>query len=41
MIKVVHEDYPRLLLEFIAKRQSWLGERAREMLGKEAAAWSD
>ena len=38
VIKVVHEDYPRLLLEFIAKRQSWLGECAREMLGKEAAA---
>jgi glutathione S-transferase len=32
VIRVVQSDYPTLLLEFIAKRHSWLGECAREFL---------
>ena len=37
VIKVVRQDYPALLLRFVARRESWLGERAREMLDRAAA----
>jgi glutathione S-transferase len=36
--RVVRKDYPTLLLEFIGKRESWLGERAREILAGQYAA---
>jgi glutathione S-transferase len=37
VIRVVRQDYPALLLRFIARRESWLGGRARELLEREAA----
>jgi glutathione S-transferase len=36
--RAVREDYPTLLLEFIGKRESWLGERARQILSSQFAA---
>jgi glutathione S-transferase len=38
VIRVVREDYPTLLLEFIGKRDSWLGARAREIMAGQYAA---
>jgi glutathione S-transferase len=38
VVKAVARDYPTLLLEFIGKRNSWLGERARGLLTKQFAA---
>lgn len=38
VIRVVREDYPTLLLEFIGKRDSWLGARARQILAGQYAA---
>ena len=38
VVKAVARDYPALLLEFIGKRNSWLGERARSLLVKQFAA---
>ena len=38
VVKAVARDYPTLLLEFIGKRNSWLGERARSLLVKQFAA---
>jgi len=38
VVKAVARDYPTLLLEFIGKRDSWLGERARGLLEKQFAA---
>ena len=38
VVKAVSRDYPTLLLEFIGKRKSWLGERARNLLVKQFAA---
>ena len=37
-VKAVARDYPTLLLEYIGKRNSWLGERARSLLVKQVAA---
>ncbi len=37
-VKAVAREYPALLLEFIGKRNSWLGERARSLLVKQVAA---
>jgi len=36
--RAVRRDYPTLLLEFIARRESWLGDRAREILAGQYAA---
>jgi glutathione S-transferase len=36
--RVVRQDYPTLLLEFIGKRDSWLGDRARKLLAGQYAA---
>jgi glutathione S-transferase len=36
--RAVRKDYPTLLLEFIGKRESWLGDRAREILAGQYAA---
>jgi glutathione S-transferase len=38
VVKAVARDYPTLLLEFIGKRNSWLGERARSLQVKQFAA---
>lgn len=38
VIRVVRHDYPTLLLEFIAKRHSWLGEQARQLRAGQFAA---
>ena len=38
VVKAVSRDYPTLLLEFIGKRKSWLGERSRSLLVKQFAA---
>jgi glutathione S-transferase len=38
VIRVVRPDYPTLLLEFIGKRESWLGDHAREILAGQYAA---
>ena len=38
VVKAVAREYPTLLLEFIGKRNSWLGERARNLLVKQFAA---
>ena len=38
VVTAVSRDYPTVLLEFIGKRNSWLGERARGLLTKQFAA---
>jgi len=38
VMRAVRKDYPTALLEFIGRRDSWLGERARRLLGRQFAA---
>jgi glutathione S-transferase len=38
VVKAVRRDYPTLLLEFLGKRDSWLGERVRDLLAGQFAA---